>query len=272
VRVQGACRPGGDPPGQDRWAATHHGVVVLDGATAFDPAAPTADRYVDALLAALADILDTPADLATIISEAIASVADRLQLAPGDGGPSSTVLLLREAGEWLDVTVLGDSVALTGFRDGRIERLTDNRMQKIAPDLRARYRERLRSGVGYDSTHRELLCRIQHEERTARNTEHGYWIAEADPAAAHHAIFRRYHRADVAWCVLATDGAQHGFDHHGIDWTVLRTDRTRQLHERLDELQCWEAEHDPNGRQLPRAKRHDDKTVVVWTEYGRPTS
>lgn len=58
-------------------------------------------------------------------------------------------------------------------------------------------------------------------ERTARNRENGYYIAEADIKAAPEATIRYFPRADVAWCVLATDGAQCELDHHGIDWTQL---------------------------------------------------
>jgi len=184
---------------------------------------------------------------------------------PSADGPSSTVLLLRDAGEWLEIAVLGDSTAVIGFHDGHTERLTDDRIQQIAPDLRARYRDRLTSGAGYDDAHRELLCRIQDLERAARNTENGYWIAEVDPAAGHHAILRRYLRADIAWCILATDGAQSGFDDHDTDWATLHKDSSQQLRRRLDDLQRREAEDDPHGHERPRAKRHDDKTVIIWT-------
>ena len=131
--------------------------------------------------------------------------------------------------------------------------------------MRREYRSRLRQGCGYDATHRELLTRIQQAERDARNTPGGYWIAEATPAAGAHAIRRTYPVRDVAWCVLATDGAQRGFDHHQVQWTTLHEETSHQLLERLDDLHDWEADHDPDGTELPRAKRHDDKTVVTWS-------
>jgi len=90
-------------------------------------------------------------------------IADQLRLTPGDGGPSSTVLLLRKAGEWLEIAALRDNTALVGFRDGRTKRLTDSRIQKIAPDQRARSARliprRLRSGGGYDTIHRICYAR-----------------------------------------------------------------------------------------------------------------
>nr|WP_250548729.1 hypothetical protein [Pseudonocardia sp. H11422] len=110
-----------------------------------------------------------------------------------------------------------------------------------------------------------LLTKIQHDERQARDREDGYYIAEADAKAAHHALIRSFPRDEVAWCVLATDGAQRGLDHHGIDWITLYRDSDAELAHRLDQLQRWEAEQDPDGAHLPRAKRHDDKTLVTWT-------
>jgi hypothetical protein len=264
MTVHGASRPGGEPPGQDRWAASGRGIIVLDGASAFDPCAASADRYVDALLATLVQTLDSAADLTFVLRDAIAHVTYQLQLDPG-GGPSSTVLLLRDAGERVEIAVLGDSTALIGFRDGHTERMTDDRMQHVAEETRARYRRRLSEGAGFDAQHRELLREIQRAERAVRNTEDGYWIAEADKMAGHHATVRHYPHNEIAWCVLATDGAQRGFDHLGTDWTVLPKDTDEQLADRLDDLQSWEALHDPGGAQLPRSKRHDDKTLVTWT-------
>jgi serine/threonine protein phosphatase PrpC len=220
---------------------------------------------VDALLVALADTLERPVDLREILSDAIALVAHQLSLTPG-ASPSSTVLMLREVGEWLELLVLGDSTAVIGRRDGLIERWTDERMTTIAADLRARYREELRAGRGYSSAHLELLSQLQRAERAARNTDAGYWIAEADENAGRHAIVHRYLRTDVDWCVLATDGAQRGFDHHHTDWAALHEASTVELNDLLGSLQQWEAEADPDGRQLPRAKRHDDKTVVTWSD------
>lgn len=264
VIVRGASQPGGEPPGQDRWAATEHGVIVLDGATAFDPEAPPADRYVDELLDVLTSTLDSPVELWVILRDAISVVTYRLGLEPG-GAPSSTVVLLREAGHRIEVAVLGDSTAMIGFRDGHVERLTDNRIEQIAQGERYEYRARLARGSGYDETHHALLARVQQAERSARNREDGYYIAEADIRAAREATIRDFPRSDVAWCVLATDGAQRALDHHGIDWTRLRHQGDDDLARLLDGFQRWEADQDSDGVKLSRAKRHDDKTLVTCT-------
>lgn len=262
--VRGASRPGGTPPGQDRWTATERSIIVLDGASAFDQDAPPADTYVDVLLALLAERIDSTEPLTTVLAGAIKAAAERVQVDPG-AGPSSTVALLRDDGESIEVAALGDSTILVGLADGRTERITDDRMSAVAVPEREHYRDRLRGGSGYDAVHRATLSAIQAAERSARNEPAGYWIAEADPTAARHALTTRYRRSDVAWCVLATDGAQRGFDHLGIAWADLPRATPEALASLLDELHSWESDYDPSGARLPRAKRHDDKTVATWT-------
>jgi hypothetical protein len=236
--------------------------VVLDGATAFEHSAPPADTYVTDLCAELAATLTGSADTRSALRDAIATVAHRLNVATGTG-PSSTVLLLRPAGSTVDVAALGDSTAVIGLRDGRIERITDGRIARVAGGLREQYRDRLRAGCGFDSAHHALLREIQRAERAARNKPDGYWIAEADPIAAAHATLRTYPADLVEWCVLATDGAQRLYDHIGGDWSALPADAD-SLHRCLECLHAWEADQDPDGRALPRAKLHDDKTLVAW--------
>ena len=260
--VAGAMLPGERAPGQDRWTTAGPAVAVLDGASAFDSAAPPADTYVSDLCATLAASLRAGSDARGALRAAIAEVAHRLNV-PAGSGASSTVLILRQADDHVEVTALGDSTAVIGMRDGSVERVTDDRLSHVAPQLRARYRDRLRAGHGFDSTHRAILGEIQRAERASRNSPAGYWIAEADPAAADHVITRRYPASDVAWCMLATDGAQRPYDHRNGDWAALPVDAD-SLRRKLEELQRWEGERDPDGRLLPRAKRHDDKTLVVW--------
>jgi hypothetical protein len=52
----------------------------------------------------------------------------------------------------------------------------------------------------------------------ARNVEGGYWIAETDPAAAHHALTTTVDRNMIEWAVLATDGAADLIEHAGHRW------------------------------------------------------
>ncbi|WP_106177190.1 hypothetical protein [Prauserella shujinwangii] len=50
---------------------------------------------------------------------------------------------------------------------------------------------------------------------------------------------------------------------HLDDWPrIARADET-DLAAPLDRCQIWERDADPDGRQLPRAKRHDDKALAA---------
>ncbi|MFP5072723.1 hypothetical protein ACLFMI_24035 [Pseudonocardia nantongensis] len=216
MSTHGASLPGATGPGQDRWAATPNGLIVLDGATAIAPDVPPAEHYVDALLDTLRKGLST-GDLRTVIAEAIDSVSAELDLTPGDG-PSSTVALLRWTDAGVDAAVLGDSTIILGTRDGHEIRLCDERLETIAPTERQSYRERLQRGSGYDETHRQLLADVQANERHARNSNGGYWIAEATSEAGHHATIRHTDADDLRWAVLATDGAQRTIDHLHMPW------------------------------------------------------
>ncbi|MDN5915707.1 MAG: protein phosphatase 2C domain-containing protein [Pseudonocardia sp.] len=263
MTTHGASLPGTTSPGQDRWTATPNGLIVLDGATAIAPGVPPAEQYVDALLDALRTGLTSTADLRTVIADAVAIVSAKLDLAPGDG-PSSTVALLRWADSGVDAAVLGDSTIVLGTRDGQQARLCDDRLAAVAAAQRQAYRQRLEQGNGYDDTHRQLLVDIQRIERQARNEDHGYWIAEAVSDAGHHATVRRFAADELRWAVLATDGAQRAVDHLHVPWPDIAAKGDDDLLALLRDLHRWEAEQDPDGRALPRAKRHDDKTVSTW--------
>jgi serine/threonine protein phosphatase PrpC len=262
-RIHGALRPADSPPGQDRWRSMESAVVVLDGASNLDPDGPPVGPYVDHLLDSLSSRLSAVTELQAALRDAIDDVARQLHLTPGHS-PSSTVVLARQLDDALDLAVLGDSTAIVGLRDGQSVRLTDDRLITVAQEERQLYRARLREGSGYDLQHRRILNRIQQSEQRARNRNHGYWIAEADPCAAQHALRRTIALRDINWCVLATDGAQRVIDHLGIPWADVAKRSSNELAELLDTLHEWETTADPDGASLPRSKRHDDKTLVTW--------
>ncbi|SFB48328.1 hypothetical protein SAMN05216266_113127 [Amycolatopsis marina] len=43
----------------------------------------------------------------------------------------------------------------------------------------------------------------------------------------------------------------------------LGTKPDSELHAELEHAQTWESDSDPHGQQLPRAKRHDDKSLAA---------
>jgi hypothetical protein len=250
----------------DRIFVTDNVVIVLDGATAFVPLALSAQAYADHLGHRLAELLTAApgADLRAALASAIADTAASLRLRAGES-PSSTVAILRERPAELDVLVLGDSTVRWGndAGDGR-GWLADHRLARLPVPQRDRYRARLRAGSGYDERHRELLRELQREQRRHHNRANGYWIAETDPTAADRALVATVPRAHACWAVLATDGAFGPLAHLGDPpWSEIAALDADGLRRLLARCHAWERDQDPDGRLLPRAKRHDDKTLAA---------
>ncbi|MGH3952032.1 MAG: hypothetical protein ACRDSE_23460, partial [Pseudonocardiaceae bacterium] len=160
-----------------------------------------------------------------------------------------------------DLLVLGDTQIVTP--DGTIH---DDRTDRLEFAPRRKYRERLTAGAGYDDEHRALLRELQTEQATHRNRDGGYWIAEATPEAARHAITTHRPITDTPWTVLSTDGAYETMEHLGVaDWPHLAAATTAELGAILRRCHDWEEREDPSASAMPRAKRHDDKCLAAVT-------
>jgi hypothetical protein len=256
ARVRTAERAGGARPTEDRIVTTPYAVAVLDGASQPDPTEHDGGWIADTLARELGTRLDDEGDLATVLADAIAAVADRFGIVPGEG-PSTTVALVRWTGDVLDVLVLGDSPVIVYLRDGTVGEVRDPRLAAVTSDDR-----RARPGF---ATERLDAWRVGHvEQLRLRNRPGGYWIAEADPDAAHHAVRARWPLAEVDAVLALTDGVSEGVDHYGVppDWahalTLARIDPAR-----LVEAVHAAEEGDPDGVRWPRGKRHDDKAVAL---------
>jgi hypothetical protein len=245
------------PEGADRIVIVPNAVIVLDGASAFGPANPDPAAYVDCLGNHLRHALtsDPRADLSGALAAAIEATAAELELTPGLA-PSSTVAIARWIDDRVDLLVLGDSQITTPLGTVR-----DSRLDSIGVSERSAYRSRLAGGHGYDAEHRALLVALQTVQAAHRNRPNGYWIAEADPTAAAHAITESHPLSDLPWLVLATDGAYRPLSHLGL--SVDPGAVPDELAKLLRACERWEKQVDPAGTRLPRSKRHDDKSVVT---------
>lgn len=251
---------------QDRVYATDHAAIVLDGASPFVPVEVRTDHYVETLGTHLAAALQAAPtrDLAKVVAEAITATADALQLTAG-GSPSSTISIARARNDVVDLYALGDSTIYYGNEQTTLT-LTDARIAELGIPEHHQYRQRLADGHGYDATHRELLQRLQQQQRQQRNQPGGYWIAETNPAAAHHAYTTTVATTDITWAVLATDGAYGPITHLGLDnWHHIAQLDTADLKELLKRCADWETTADPNGHHYPRSKVSDDKTLAAIT-------
>lgn len=230
-------------PTEDVVVVLDGAVLLLDGATSPSPELPSggwyARRLADRLSAGLRE--DPGVELRALLSAAIAAVAGEHGLRIG-ASPSSTVAIVRWTEHRVDALVLADSPIVAFSRDGS-EALADDRLALL------RAARRLNTSA---------------EAHALRNAPDGFWVAEADPAAAEHAFTRTWPRSSLDAVLLASDGVTVGIDDYGLfDWPyVLKTARGRGLRAVLEEVRAAETA-DPHGERWPRVKRHDDQALVL---------
>lgn len=252
------------PEGADRVVVTPSAVIVLDGASAFGPAAVSPATYADQLGNEIASAINArPAGpLPQVLATAITATATALNL-PDDNGPSSTVAIARVNDDTADLLLLGDSY-VAYHSDTTTTVITDDRLDHLGLPQAGLYRERLSAGSGYGPAHAATLRELQAGQGARRNVPGGYWIASAAPEAATHAIALALPLASLEWIVLATDGAADTARHLGLDdWGIIARYGDDDLAALLQRCQEWEGTTDPDGRQYPRAKRHDDKAIAT---------
>lgn len=265
MRVQTAQLPR-PPAGADRVVVTPGAVIVLDGASAFGPATVSPAVYTDQLGTEIATAINASpgGPLPQILATAITATATALNLRDDDG-PSSTVAIARVNDGTGDLLLLGDSYIAHGSA-GTTAVLTDDRLDHLGLPQAHLYRERLAAGSGYGAAHTATLRELQAGQRARRNVPGGYWIASADPEAAKHAITLALPAASLDWIILATDGTVDTARHLGLDdWEAIACSDQATLARFLQQCHEWEEDIDPEGRQYPRAKRHDDKAIAaIW--------
>jgi len=258
VGLDGAVRPS-----EDVVVVLPHAVVLLDGATSFDPDLPSGGWYASRLAGELAGRLagypDT--DLADLLAAAIKAVARDHDLVPGRS-PSSTAALLRWSDTEVEGLVLADSPIVVFTAEGPSV-LADTRIGTMPRG--AGYRDRLSSGAGYGENHLVALRKAVQTTSSRRNVEGGFWVAEADPDAAHHAVRATWPRAEVLSVLMASDGVTCGVDTYGVfpNWLAVHDLVTTKGPEAvLDVVRAAELS-DPDGKRWPRPKPHDDQALVV---------
>ncbi len=266
VAVATAQRDGSRGPSQDRIRTTANAVIVLDGASQPEESERDGGWIADQIGAELAARLvdDDRRDLPDALHDAIAAVAARFELVPGEA-PSTTVSVVRWTDDTVDVLVLGDTPVIVYTRDGAVHEVRDDRLAHIdAPvDMDTP------GTFGFDQPDQwHDLVAI---ERAARNKPGGYWIAEATPEAAHQAVRAQWPRRSVAAVLVLTDGVADGVDVYGTppDWPTalqLATPDPQVLVDLVHETE----QGDLDGVRWPRTKRHDDKAAALVRFYAAP--
>lgn len=264
VTTTAATRKGSGRTNQDRYITGPNFAAVLDGASNFTEEQPQHDGgwYAETLAGSLRDILTAKPDspLPQIVEHTIESVAAEHDLRP-ETSPTSTIALARWDNQHVEIYVLGDSTVAIIHPDGSEDVYSDDRLTSIGGGLRRAYRERLAAGSGFDDQHRQLLNSLQTEQARWRNRKDGYWIAGASPEAARKGLATSVERQEVESMVLATDGAAVGITTYAAfpSWSVACGIGPERV---LADVEAVE-ERDSTGRDSPRSKKHDDKTLVT---------
>jgi hypothetical protein len=260
VRTAGRCGP--DRPSEDRIFIAPNAVVVLDGAS--QPVRDDRDGgwLAETLGSHLRDRLTETAgaDLQAVLAEAIEATACRYRLVPGSS-PSTTVSIVRWDATKVDVLVLGDSPVIALTYEGRVLEVRDDRLSRVA----SRERRALRAdGGGFGSERTREWQALVGAQRRRRNQPDGYWIAEAVPEAAAHAMRACWDINDLALVMAMTDGVANGVDRYQApaNWQVAAELARNDLASLVNTVHNAE-EDDADGTRWPRSKRHDDKAIVL---------
>ncbi|MFD7118519.1 protein phosphatase 2C domain-containing protein [Streptomyces sp. NPDC059922] len=255
---------------------TPHAIAVLDGVSTLATTTPLGGWYADCLgMELAAGLTQAPnADLREILEGAIGAVTARRGLVPGES-PAATVAIARLRDDQVEALVPADTPVVAIQRDGSVDELRDDRLADLIT-VQPRYREyqqRLKDGEGFGSgDHRRLLQELRaiQIDHVNRQVQGAYWVAEAVPEAAHHATVRSWPAADLTSLLVMTDGVSCGVEEYGLfsSWTAMAQDCDKNGPQSVCDAVHAHEETDPDGRQHPRYKVHDDK-ALVWARFSK---
>ena len=264
INAIGATLPAG-PSNEDRYCIQANFAIVLDGASAFRAVHPSVSQYVDALLKHLRiQLLSSQYDhdTARLVRTAINSTVSELRLTR-ETTPASTVNICRRIGGSWYMYLLGDSPSVVVMSDHEVKTFVDERLVLATGRHLEGYQNRLSIGTGFDAQHFDMLRRMQEHQYLVRNSDAGYWIAADDPDAADRGIQIELPTDGVLAIFMCSDGAFESvarIDDFGWVQAVNSTESTLMgLLERAHTLEIM----DPEGMLYPRAKIHDDKTILL---------
>lgn len=241
VLLDGAGTPAGLPTGCVHgiaWYARTLGTVLLSRITAAD-----SGPLADCLHAAIGDVTSRHEDTCDL-SQA--------------GSPAATVVATRIRGDELEYLVLSDSVLVLAS-DGENHVVTDNRIETASRPYRGLFEAMPIGTPGRDAAFREYVQTV----RAMKNTDAGYFVASADPEAAHHAICGSTSLTGLRAALLLSDGASRLPDLFGlVSWDELVSlVLDAGPAELIRQVRAAEAS-DPDASRWRRGKAVDDATVV----------
>jgi hypothetical protein len=261
----------GDParPNEDYAGALGDSAILIDGSgapgdlpTGCIHGVPWFTRQLGARCLAVMAAGDDSEPLGGVLGDAIQQVAD-LHRDTCDlsvpGTPSGVVIMTRARGASLDYLVLGDSTLVID-EDGYIRTVSDRRMESVAVE---EFRAMLALPTGTPEKQAARMTYVRRQQ-PLRNHPDGYPVASTDPGAANKALTGSVPLGNVRRAALISDGVSR-FTEFGVGtWDemlgILAGSGPGDLFRRIREAE----DTDPDGKQWPRAKRHDDVGAVFW--------
>jgi hypothetical protein len=244
ILLDGSGAPGDLPTGCIHgvpWFVRQLGSRCLSGMAAGEPDAPL-EGILAAAIAAVSALHRGTCDLSS------------------PGTPSSVVTMIRSGARTLDYLVLGDSALVTRNAAGDTAAVCDKRMDDVAA---AEYRAMLALPTGTPE-HQAARIAFVRRQQPLRNQPGGYPVASTKPRSAGQALTGRIPAGDVTQGALLSDGVTRyegfGLGTWGDLLDVLAAGGPAALFAAVREAE----NSDPAGRRHPRAKKHDDVSVVFW--------
>ena len=265
---------GGGRPSEDRILVNTDAtlVVVLDGVSTLSDDAPRGGWYAQTLGEEVIAVHERAQhlDLRTTLHEALTTVASEHGLVPG-ASPAATAAIVRHRphDHMVDALVLCDTPVVVEQRDG-FEMLRDERLEtlvRLSPDRDVMV-EQLRAGGGFTPPeHRRVVQQLREHQMQHINQVGdplAYWVAEATPAAARHAVVRSWPVSDLKRMWVMTDGALAGIESYGLwSWAAFADACTAIGPQQVvDAIHAYEHDADPSGVKHPRYKVSDDKALA----------
>jgi hypothetical protein len=179
------------------------------------------------------------------------------------GTPAAAVCMLRIGANRVDYLVLCDTTLVLDCA-GMVAVITDERFGKAIKDIRARA---LVAGAIGTADHGARAHQAAMERQQLTNKPGGYWIAAANPDAAHQAITGSADQTGpgrILRAALLTDGAAAAVEPFGLmNWEGLLDLLTNRGPDELIRRVRVAESADRTGHSRPRYKRHDDATAAL---------
>jgi serine/threonine protein phosphatase PrpC len=177
--------------------------------------------------------------------------------------PWTTLSLIGIESDTLHIAYLGDSRIVAETVDDEIHNFGTN-------PTRSAFEQKLSAkvvaggkGLGVDVIRATVLPELR-RARNMVNTQSGFWLLGADPAAAAHAGVTSLKLSGPATVLLATDGFYALKEDYAVfdDRDLVATGQTLGLGAMAAQLRRIE-DRDPLGESYPRMKKSDDATALL---------